>query len=332
MQALVYVGRNALVLRDEPDPVPGDDEVVVEVDAVGICGSDMHAYHGHDERRTPPLILGHEAAGVATSGRFAGKRVTVNPLVTCRTCECCLSGFSHLCSARQILSMMPRPGAFAERVRVPEYNLVEVPEALDIAQAALAEPMAVSYHAVQIGLKYARRPASDLACAVLGGGAIGLGAALVLRMKGVGDICLAEPHSARRTSAARIGSFHVYEPGAVGEPESASIDVVIDAVGAERTRQAACKMIKPGGVIVHVGLLPTSGGLDVRRITLREIVFVGSYCYTMQEFRETVTALACGRLGRLDWFEQRPLCEGARAFADLDEGRTAAAKIVLRPR
>ena len=153
MKALVYTGPNSLAFRDEPNPVPLNDEVVVKVDAVGICGSDMHAYHGFDSRRPAPLILGHEAAGVAMSGRHKGRRVTVNPLVTCGACDFCLDGRSHLCGSRQIISMMPRPGAFAEFVRIPEQNLVEVPEGLDIVKAALAEPIAVSYHAVQLGLK-----------------------------------------------------------------------------------------------------------------------------------------------------------------------------------
>ena len=90
MKALVYTNPNALEWREEPEPLPGNDEVLVRVDAVGICGSDMHAYHGHDLRRPPPLVLGHEAAGSIVSGPNAGKRVAVNPLVNCGVCEFCL--------------------------------------------------------------------------------------------------------------------------------------------------------------------------------------------------------------------------------------------------
>lgn len=331
MKALVYTGPNTLVYRDEPDPEPRNDEVVVRVEAVGICGSDMHGYHGFDERRPPPLILGHEAAGIATSGRLAGKRVTVNPLVTCGACDFCLDGRAHLCRARQIISMMPRPGAFAELVRVPEQNLVEVPEGLHITKAALAEPMAVAYHAVQLGVSRSPRPTSSLTCGVIGGGAIGLCCALVLAMEGARRIHIAEPNAARRATASEAGSFDVYEPGTAEEPGDATVDLVLDAVGADRSRAAACRLVKPGGVIVHIGLLPGTGGVDVRKITLQEITLVGTYCYTMVDFRETVAALAAGRLGKLDWLEQRPLREGPAAFMDLDHGRTAAAKIVLRP-
>ena len=331
MKALVYTGPNQLAYRDEPDPVPGNDEVLVKVDAVGICGSDMHAYHGYDERRPAPLILGHEAVGVITTGPKAGRRVTVNPLVTCGTCDFCLSGRSHLCRGRQIVSMMPRPGAFAEIVRIPEANVVEVPEGLDVVRAALAEPLAVSYHAVNVGVRALARPLSSLICAVFGGGAIGLGAALVLHMQGAHGVDVGEPNALRRATVAKAGPFRPYAPGEAGEPADSSVDLVIDAVGADATRAAACRLVRPGGAIVHIGLLPGASGIDIRKITLQEVTLVGSYCYTMVDFREVVAALAAKRFGPLGWFEERPLREGAAAFRDIDQGRTPAAKIVLRP-
>ncbi|MGH1590260.1 zinc-dependent alcohol dehydrogenase [Methylobacterium phyllosphaerae] len=151
MKALIYTGPNALIVDDVPVPVPGAGEALVRVEAVGICGSDMHAYHGHDARRPAPLILGHEAAGRVVEGPRAGARVAVNPLVTCGRCPACESGRTHLCPSRQILSMPPRPGAFADYVCVPEKSLVPIPDALSTTHAALAEPLAVAYHAVNQG-------------------------------------------------------------------------------------------------------------------------------------------------------------------------------------
>lgn len=331
MKALVYTGPHTLVFRDEPDPMPGNDEVLVKVEAVGICGSDMHGYHGFDERRPPPLILGHEAAGKIASGPKAGRRVTINPLVTCGTCEFCLDGRPHLCRQRQIISMPARPGAFAELVRVPEANAVEIPDGLDMTRAALIEPLAVGYHAAKIGLKSQSRPASAITAAVLGGGAIGVTTALCLRLMGVSSIAVGEPHAGRRATVAKAGTFHAYVPGGAGQPADGSVDLVLDAVGAEATRAAACRLVKPGGTIVHIGLLPGAAGVDVRRITLQEVTFVGTYCYTPLDFAETLAAAADGRLGALDWLEERPLSGGAQAFRDLDEGRLAVAKVVLRP-
>ena len=107
MKALVYIGPEALDHRDVPDPKPSDGEVLVKVDSVGICGSDMHAFLGHDERRPAPLILGHEVAGTITGDPRDGARVTVNPLVTCGTCPFCIAGQDNLCTTRQIISMAP---------------------------------------------------------------------------------------------------------------------------------------------------------------------------------------------------------------------------------
>lgn len=330
MKALVYTGPHQLEFRSEPEPSPSNDEVLVRVEAVGICGSDMHAFHGHDARRPAPLVLGHEAAGRIASGPRAGERVTVNPLVTCGVCPACETGRAHLCPDRQIISMPPRPGAFAELVRVPERNLVAIPEDFPIEHAALAEPVAVSYHAVNQGARLLAMPLSAARCLVLGGGAIGLAAALVLAMQGAASVHVAESNPARRATVEKAGPFLCYAPGEAGEPKDGTIDLVIDAVGAVATRAAASRLVKAGGVIVHVGLLPGTEGLDIRRITLQEIILSGTYCYTPAEFRATVDALSSGRLGSLGWIEERGFDEGISAFADIDHGRTAAAKIVLR--
>src|SRR5207248_5660651 len=144
---------NVLVGREEPEPTPGKGEVLVRVEAGGICRSDMHAYPGHDSRRPPPFVVGHEAGGVIASGPNRGARVAVNPLVPCGICDWCLEGRPHLCPSRQLLSVPPRPGAFAELVRVPRPNVVKIPDGLDSAKAALAEPLAVAYHAVNLGAR-----------------------------------------------------------------------------------------------------------------------------------------------------------------------------------
>ncbi|HEV2554177.1 MAG TPA: alcohol dehydrogenase catalytic domain-containing protein [Bosea sp. (in: a-proteobacteria)] len=327
MKALVYTGPNSLVFRDEPDPVPLADEVLVCVEAVGICGSDMHAYHGFDARRPPPLILGHEAAGRIATGPRAGERVTINPLVVDPACPYAIEGRWHLSPTRQIISMPPRPGAFAELVRIPQRNLMPIPDAMPIAHAALAEPVAVSWHAVRIGMQRLHQPLAACRVVVLGGGAIGLAAALVARLFGARDLVIGETNPQRRATVEAEG-IAVYRPGE-DEPDDNSADLVIDAVGADATRAAACRMTRPGGVIVHVGLLPEQGGLDIRKLTLQEITLAGVYCYTPTDFGQTVEALARGRLGALGWTERRPLSEGAGAFADIDAGRVGAAKIIL---
>ncbi|MFP3921446.1 MAG: zinc-dependent alcohol dehydrogenase [Dichotomicrobium sp.] len=183
MKALVYTGPRALDYRDVPAPEPGGDALIA-VAHVGICGSDMHAYAGHDERRPAPLILGHEAAGRVIAGPGEGTRVTINPLVTCGECEACRAERDNLCPDRQIISMPPREGAFAERLAMPARNLLAIPDHVPSEKAALAEPLACGWHAVRLAEEVLDRPLGQARCRVLGSGAIGLGAALVLAARG----------------------------------------------------------------------------------------------------------------------------------------------------
>ena len=326
MKALVYTGPEMLEYREAPDPEPGAN-ALIEIAHVGICGSDMHAYAGHDERRPAPLILGHEAAGRVIAGPGEGTRVTINPLVTCGSCEACRAGRDNLCPERQIISMPPRAGAFAERLVMPERNLVAIPEDVPTENAALAEPLACGWHAARLAASALDRPLAAARCQVIGAGAIGLGAALVLAAWGAREITLVEANPARRAVAAAAGDFQVVPPEAAG----GDFDLVIDGVGIEATRAAASAGVRPGGVIVHIGLGAAMGGLDIRRMTLQEITFIGTYTYTAQDFRDTAAAMFDGRLGALDWPEIRPLSEGPSAFAQLQDGKVAAPKIILAP-
>jgi len=326
MKALVYTGPEALAFRDVADPVPARDHHLVRIDSVGICGSDMHAYLGHDDRRPAPLILGHEAAGTVVGGPRDGARVTINPLVTCGHCPACLTGRDNLCGTRQIISMPPREGAFAQYVAMPEHNLVPVPDGVPFETAALAEPVAVGWHAVRLGLE-TLGPGATGAALVIGGGAIGVAAAISLVAQGVADVTLIEANALRRAYL-DLGGVAVVAPEAI---EGRQVDLCLDCVGIDATRATACAATRPGGAIMHVGLGGGTAGLDIRRITLQEITFTGTYTYTARDFRDTCAAMFSGRLGALDWTEHRPLAEGARAFDDIRNGRVAAPKIILKP-
>jgi len=324
MKALVYEGVEALSFGDRADPTPAEGEALVRIDAVGICGSDMHAYLGHDARRPAPLILGHEAAGVVHGGAWDGKRVTINPLVTCGECRACKTGRENLCPHREILSMPPREGTFAEWAVVPTRNLVEVPYGVPLTKAALAEPLAVSWHACKLALAGLHPSMHDKAL-VLGGGAIGFGAALSLEAMGISDITIVEPNPLRRAFLSDVSNYTLVETA------DGAFPVVIDAVGYEATRAVASALTEPGGVIAHVGLGSDTGGLDIRRLTLQEITFIGTYTYSMQDFRDAAQAIFDGKFGALDWMQERPLSDGQNAFQDILKGQVLNPKIILRP-
>jgi threonine dehydrogenase-like Zn-dependent dehydrogenase len=163
---------------------------------------------------------------------------------------------------------------------------------------------------------------------VIGGGAIGVAAALSLRAQGVAEVTLVEPNAARRAYLSQSADYTVAPPDAA---TGKLFDLVVDAVGYDATRATSSAVAHPGGAILHIGLGGGTAGLDIRRMTLQEISFIGTYTYTMQDFRDTCQAMFDGRLGPLDWTESRALSEGASAFDDIRAGQVAAPKIILKP-
>ena len=334
MKALVYTGTEELVYREEKNPSETKGESILKVHASGICGSDMHAYHGKDERRIPPLILGHEVSGQVQNGKFKGKDVVLNPLITCGKCEYCLKGREHLCPTRVLLGMnrpIERQGVFAEFVSTPDQNIYEIPKGLDKNEAPVAEPTAVSLHAVLIGEESLKKPLSECRTLVQGGGAIGLLCGLILsKIKGNKNIVLSDPNKLRLSECSKYLDAKFVAPDNK-EIKSNSFDIVFDTVGLEISRQQAISVVKPGGVIIHIGLTQPSGQFNFRKATLQEITFIGTYCYTNKDFEKTIEILADKRIGDLNWIEYRDLKKGAQAFREIHDGTCSSPKIVLLP-
>lgn len=329
MKALVYTAPNEMKFLDQPEPSPARGEEVIAVEAVGICGSDMHAYQGHDSRRTPPLVLGHEVCGRVCNGDLEGRRVIINPLIVCGHCHYCRTGRFNICSNRTMVGMT-RPGGYAERLAIPRQCLVEVPDDMHPVNAALAEPAATGLHALILAGRAATRPIFEARSLVIGAGSVGLLTALLLRHMGCEHIEIAEANELRRSPAANEDIGRVYDP--LGEPTTANgFDLVVDCVGGVKSRTMAMEAIAPGGVLLHIGLMDNDGGLDARKMTLSEITVVGAYTYTTADLALAARKLASGALGGLGWVEIRPLSAGAQTFAELLAGRIAAPKVVLLP-
>jgi 2-desacetyl-2-hydroxyethyl bacteriochlorophyllide A dehydrogenase len=332
MHALVYTDTQTIIYREEKNPKVENGESIVKVSASGICGSDMHAYHGKDDRRIPPLILGHEISGTIDKGKFAGKKVILNPLITCGKCDYCTNGREHLCNKRIILGMnkpTERQGGFAEYVSIPNQNIYELPKTLEINEAPIAEPTAVALHAVELGERELSKPLKNSKALIIGGGAIGLLSGLILsKVKGCKEIVIVDPNNKRLEECSK------YLDGEAVTPDSKNIidnhfDIIFDSVGLEITRQQAIKKVRPGGVIIHIGLTQPSGSFDFRKATLQEITFIGTYCYTNKDFEKTLSILANKKIGRLDWIEYRKLKDGATAFKQIHNGSCSAPKIIL---
>ena len=332
MYALVYTDTEKLVYREEQNPKIKKGESIVKVSASGICGSDMHAYHGKDDRRIPPLILGHEISGTIYKGNQSGKKVVLNPLITCSSCDYCKNGREHLCKERIILGMnrpIERQGGFAEYVSIPEKNIFELPKKLSMKEAPIAEPCAVSLHAVELGEKELFKPIKDAKALVIGAGAIGLLCGLILsKVKNCKDIIIVDPNDKRLKKSLKYLDADGFEPTSKNIHND-YFDIVFDTVGLEKTREQAIRTIKPGGIIIHIGLTQPSGSFNFRKTTLQEITFIGTYCYTNKDFQKTLNILNNKEIGSLDWIEYRELKEGVSAFKEIHNGSCESPKIIL---
>ena len=334
MQALVYTGTNKIDFREEKDPIAKPGETLVKVKASGICGSDMHAFHGNDERRIPPLILGHEVSGTSLDGKFKNKDVVINPLISCEKCDYCKNEREHLCPQRTMIGMstpVKREGGLAELVSVPEKNIFEVPNKLSIKEAALAEPAAVALHAVLLAEQNLKKPMSECKILIQGAGAIGLLCGLVLnKEKKSTNIIMSDPNKKRLDECAKYLKANFVSPNDKSIKEN-NFDLILESVGLEVTRHQAIKSIAPGGTILHIGLTQPSGTFDFKKLTIQEITLVGTYCYTNKDFQKTLEILTEKKLGDLGWIEYRDLKKGSEAFNVIHNGTCVAPKIILIP-
>ena len=213
---------------------------------------------------------------------------------------------------------------------IPAASLIAMPQDMPALSAALTEPAATAWHAINLSMRVLARPLHECRVLVIGGGVIGMLAGLLLKRLGVDHLTLAELNPLRLAAIARHIGCSAVDPR-TSPVEEAAFDYVIDAVGAKPTRQQAFAAVKPGGAIMHIGLQDGASEIDMRKLSLAEITLQGTCTYTTADLRASVDALYRGVFGDLAWVEERRLDDGAQAFVDLDQGRSASAKIVLRP-
>ncbi len=342
MKALVYTQPYTFEYTDVPDPVVGDD-VLVRVKACGICGSDVAGHTGKTGRRLPPLIMGHEAAGVVErTGRnvhgFApGDRICFDSTVYCNQCPACQHGLFNRCVKRQVLGVsvpeFKRQGAFAEFVVVPHWICAKLPDNMSFVQAALLEPASIGTHA-------ASRPpmgASDTVV-VIGAGTIGLFILQAARLRGAKTTVACDLNEFRLGLAKQVGADVCLNPGTVNLKEEIQkrtdgrgADVAFEAVGFAETFRQAISITKTGGTVVAVGNLQKETEFNLQELVSRELTFTGSYA-SAGEFRTCIDLIASSKMNVAPLVsEVLPLREGPAAFKRLLDGKENLLKIILEP-
>ena len=310
MRALVFTGAGAMELQDVATPAAPDGWLTITVRASGICGSELHGFRSVGFRR-PPLVMGHEFAGQTPDGR----RVVVNPLLSCGECDLCRRGHFELCRQRQLLGVH-LGGGFAEHVVVPASSVHDIPAAMSWETAALIEPLANAVHAWrQVDLGAVER------VAVVGAGSIGLVTLLVALREGLGEVTVVDRSSSRLGLAARLGAA-TCATELVGE-----YDVVVDAVGSAQTRASAVEHVRPGGTSVWLGLAEPGAGFDGNGLVRGEKRVVGSFAYSPEDFSTAVTLASSLDLG---WATAITMEDSQRVFMQLAEGAQDPVKAVIR--
>ncbi len=336
--ALVWTAPREMTYTSDAETLPlQPGEVRVDVARVGICGSELSGYLGQSSLRKPPLIMGHEFAGVigeaadAADSTWIGRRVVINPLVSCGDCEYCAAGRDNVCERRQIIGAH-RPGGMAGSVNVPLRNCISLPDGVDMTTASLVEPLACSLRAVRTAAS-----APDDVLVILGAGPIGLLCLAAARHAGVRQVLITDVAPPRLAVARAWGAAQALDAradsllDAVRALRKHGAQQVIDAVGTDGTRAQACALVAAGGRVVLIGLHSEASPFPANAIIRREVTLLGTFAYTRADFGDALTLLASGLLTDAPgWLEERPLSAGGQAFADLVAGAPTAAKIVLR--
>jgi threonine dehydrogenase-like Zn-dependent dehydrogenase len=338
MKALVYLGPGRVEVRAFPDPVVGEGEALLGVSAAGICGSDIHGFLGHSNRRQPGLVMGHETVATirevhpSVRGWRPSQRVCFNPLLGCGKCRPCQTDRPNLCADWRIFGMDRMQGTFAEMVAVPASQLHALPDALPEAEAIFAEPVAVLIHAFRIAFD---RVADTMA--IMGAGTIGILALVLARLHGVGRVSVVDQNEERLAVARQLGADLVVN-GAREDAVRAvrawsggtGAEQVVEAVGAAATRRAAVGMAAKGSRLLFLGMGENDSALPWVDMVRNEQAIFTSFAYAPRDFAASVGLIESRRFDLKPWTETRPLEDGQAAFHKMARDPGATLKMMFK--
>ena len=343
MKALVLAAHNRFEIQEQAVPEIGPEDVLLKVAACGICGSDVHGMDGSGGRRQPPIVMGHEAAGVIArlggnvTGWAKGDRVTFDSVISCGKCWFCRRGQGNLCDRRRVPGVacdeFRCQGAFAEYMAVPQHVLYRLPNAVSFRHAAMIEPLVIAVHSVNRG----RVGLGDTAI-VVGTGVIGLLLVQALRAAGCGQIIAVDLDQKKLDLACTLGankglcSNQCDVPAEVMRRTSGrGADVAFEVVGIAPTVQMATECLRKGGQLTLVGLSASKVEFPIQAAVTRELTIRGSYC-SCGEYPACLDMMARGMIG-LDPLISAvaPLNDGAAWFERLHAGNEGLIKVILEP-
>ncbi len=346
MKALLLSEYNKLEVTDIVGPMPGPEELLIQVAACGICGSDVHGYDGSTGRRIPPIVMGHEAAGTvvavgsAADGFSPGDRVTFDSTVYCGACDFCRAGDINLCNNRQVIGVScgeySRAGAFAEFLTVPARVAYHLPDELSFPEAAMLEAVSVALHGVKVA-----EMKGDETVLVIGAGMIGLLLLQSARSRGVNAtrVFVADVDPTRLKLANSMGaeatflaSGQALTDEVMKRTQGRGVDIVLEAVGHNETIATAIDCVRKGGTVVLVGNISPQVNLPLQKVVSRQIRLQGS-CASAGEYPEAMRLMAAGKINVASLITAvAPLADGPSWFERLHAREPNLMKIILDPR
>jgi L-iditol 2-dehydrogenase len=343
MKALLLVDKEKFQMTDMPIPEVGANELLVRVKTCGICGSDVHGYDGSTGRRIPPIVMGHEAAGVvervgADVRRFqVGDRITFDSTVSCGTCAYCRAGRINLCDNRRVLGVScgeyRQHGCFAEYVAIPQHIAYRLPDALSFEHAAMVEAVSIALHAVSRSA-----PALGDSAVVIGAGMIGQLLVQALRAAGCGTLIAVDLDNTRLDRARQFGADHVFNaksPDLIASIKSltdeAGAHAAFEAVGASESIAAAISSVRKGGKVTLVGNLSARVDLPLQNVVTRELTLLGS-CASSGEYPACLDLMGRGKIDVQSLITAvAPLEQGPQWFSRLHRREPGLMKVILSP-
>jgi L-iditol 2-dehydrogenase len=343
MKALLLSAYKQLDIVDIPEPRPAGDELLIRIRACGICGSDVHGYDGSTGRRLPPIVMGHEAAGIVESVGSAvtsfrpGDRVTFDSTVYCGKCFFCLRGQANLCDNREVIGVSTpafrRMGAFAEYVTVPAQIAHRLPDNMPFAHAAMIEAVSVAVHAVSL------TPVElDDTVVVVGAGMIGLLMLQAVRQAGAGRIIVLDIDDTRLELARSLGATHTFNsrdadavPRIIEQTNGRGADAAFECVGSTIPVKLALDSVRKGGNVTLVGNIAPTIELGLQSAVTRQIRLQGS-CASSGEYPASISMIARGAI-QIDPLISAvaPLEDGPSWFDRLYRREPGLLKVVLEP-
>jgi L-iditol 2-dehydrogenase len=343
MKALLLSEYRQLKMVDLPSPQPAEDELLIRIHACGICGSDVHGYDGSTGRRVPPIVMGHEAAGIVESVGSAvktfraGDRVTFDSTVYCGKCFYCLRGQINLCDHREVIGVSTptfrRMGAFAEFVAVPARIAYTLPDSLSYAHAAMIEAVSVAVHAVSL-----TPIALDDTVVVVGAGMIGLLTLQAVRAAGAGKIIVLDVDDSRLELARSLGAtttFNSRSADVIAQilemTSGRGADAAMECVGSTVPVKLALDSVRKGGSVTLIGNVAPTIELGLQSTVTRQIRLQGS-CASSGEYPACISLISRGAI-RVEPLISAvaPLQDGASWFHRLYEREPGLLKVILEP-